>query len=143
MAYSSYDPFSLMEQLQQEVNRLFDARQPEARAQGVAVTSDWVPLVDIREKDEAFVISADIPGVDPSQVEITMENGVLAIRGNREESGNGFKRRERPMGSFYRRFVLPDTADAEGVTAQGKNGVLEINIPKRRQAQARRIKVES
>ncbi len=148
MALTPYDPFALVNQLQKEMNRLFDARVGEGRGNetSAAVTSDWIPLVDVQEEPERYVIYADIPGVDPQEVEITMENGVLALRGNRESqtapAGNGYKRRERPAGVFYRRFVLPDTADAEGIKAHGKNGVLQLVIPKREKAVARRIQVE-
>lgn len=149
MALTTYDPFAVVDQLQREMNRLFETRMGEGRGSetSAAVTSDWVPLVDVQEEPERYVIYADIPGVDPQHVEITMENGVLALRGSRESQsaqvGNGYKRRERPAGTFYRRFVLPDTADAEGIKAHGKNGVLEIVIPKRPKAVARRIRVDA
>ena len=148
MALTTYDPFALVSQLQKEMNRLFDSRAGDGRGNeaSAAVTSDWVPLIDIQEEPDRYVIYADVPGVEPREVEITMENGVLTLRGNREQStvqGEGYKRRERPAGAFYRRFVLPDTADAEGITAHGKQGVLQIVIPKRPKAVARRIEVEA
>ncbi len=147
MALATYDPFALMNQLQKEVNRLFDSRIDDGRGEhGAAVTSDWVPLVDVQEEAERYVIYADIPGVELPDIDITMENAVLIIRGKRAEqiapAGNGYKRRERPSGLFYRRFVMPDTADAEGITAQAKHGVLQIVIPKRQKAVARRIQIE-
>ncbi|RMD78291.1 MAG: Hsp20/alpha crystallin family protein [Gammaproteobacteria bacterium] len=145
MALTPYDPFALINQLQQEMNRLFDARLGSgAGEQSAAATSDWVPLVDIREEQDRFVIEADVPGVDPKDIEVTMENGVLTIRGQRPAPADDsqYKRRERPFGTFYRRFMLPDTADAEGVSATGRHGVLQVVIPKRRQAQPRRITVE-
>ena len=92
------------------------------------------------------MIFADIPGVDVEDIDITMENAVLIIRGQRGEqatpAANIYKRRERPTGLFYRRFVLPDTTDAEGISAQAKQGVLQVIIPKRQKALARRIRVE-
>ena len=147
MALTAYDPFTLMNQLQNEVSRRFDARSGGGRGgQSSATAGDWVPPVDIREEPGQYVINADVPGVDPKEIEITLEKGVLTLRGTRAAQTaaeqNGFKRRERPVGSFYRRFVMPDTADAEGITAQGKNGVLQVVIPKRQKAQARRIQVE-
>lgn len=146
MALVQYDPFTLMNQLQKEMNRLFDSRLNERSGDetSAAVTSDWIPAVDIAEEKDRFVILADVPGVEAKDIEITMENSVLTLRGTRtpEQDGNGYKRRERPLGAFYRRFVLPDTADAEGISAQGKNGVLQISIPKRQQAQPRRIQVD-
>jgi HSP20 family protein len=143
MALTAYDPFTLMNQLQDEVSRMFDTRAGNERGGQGAY---WVPPVDIREEPGQFVINADLPGVDPKEIEITMEKGVLSLRGARPADAaadkNGFKRRERPAGSFYRRFVMPESADAEGITAQGKNGVLQVVIPKRQKAQARRIQVE-
>ena len=99
-------------------------------------TSRWTPAVDIREDAEQFTITADIPGVEPKDIEVTMENGVLTIKGERklearDEGDNGYRRVERVYGGFYRRFTLPDTADAEAISAAGKHGVLEVTIPKR------------
>jgi HSP20 family protein len=109
------------------------------------VTSNWAPAVDIKEEDERFVLKADIPGVDPKNIQITMDDGVLTIKGERkhesEEKANGYTRVERSYGTFYRRFSLPDTADAERVTAKGKDGVLEVVIPKHEKVQPRRITV--
>lgn len=145
MALVQYDPFALMNQLQKEMNRVFESRMGERGDEtGAAVTSDWVPAVDVIEEKDRFVIHADVPGVDAKEIDVTMENGVLTIRGMRaQQEGNGYKRRERPAGVFYRRFVLPDTADAEGISAHGKNGVLQVSIPKRQQAQPRRIQVDA
>jgi len=108
-------------------------------------TSAWTPAVDIKEEPERFVIHADIPGVAPEDIEITMDNGVLSIKGERayehKEERKDYKRMERVRGTFYRRFSLPDTADAEKIAATGKNGVLEIVIPKHPVAQPRKIEV--
>ena len=109
------------------------------------VTSDWAPVVDIKEETDRFVLHADLPGVEREAIDITMEDGVLSIRGERklEEAGeNGqYKRVERAHGTFYRRFSLPDTADSEAISARCKNGVLEVVIPKREQVKPRRIEV--
>lgn len=114
--------------------------------QSVISTTQWAPRVDVHERPDQFLISADIPGVDPKDIEVHMENGVLTVRGERhnetKEEGETFSRRERTYGSFYRRFALPDTADAERVSAKGKNGVLEISIPKKPVAMPRKIAVE-
>ena len=110
-------------------------------------TSNWSPAVDIEEQTSRFVITADVPGVAPEDIEVTMENGILTIKGERNEEQNveraGFRRAERVSGSFYRRFSLPDSANPEKISAHGKNGVLEIVIPKGEKAQARRISVKS
>ena len=92
------------------------------------------------------MLHADLPGIDPKDIEITMENGVLTIRGERaheaDANTNAYRRVERTTGRFFRRFTLPDSADAERITATGKHGVLEITIPKHARVQPRRIAVE-
>ena len=103
-------------------------------------------VVDIKEEENRYVIHADVPGVDPADIEVNMENGVLSIKGEREseskEEREGYKRVERVRGSFFRRFNLPDTADAEAISAKSKDGVLEIVIPKQEKPQPKRIRIE-
>ena len=109
--------------------------------------SHWRPAVDIKEEDNRFLIRADIPGVDPKDIEITMEEGVLTIKGERtsekDEKREDYRRVERSRGTFYRRFSLPDTADAEKIVATGKDGVLELVIPKHDKVLPRRITIKS
>jgi HSP20 family protein len=145
MSLMRYEPYSLVNQLHNEINRLFSARSADEDGTA-AVTADWMPAVDIREDTDRYVLRADLPGVDPKDIEITMENGVLTIRGERtsettSESGE-FRRVERIAGRFFRRFTLPDTADADNISATGRNGVLEISIPKHAKVQPRRISVQ-
>ena len=125
-------------------DRLFQVEQPAHANTGEA---QWAPRVDIKEEDRRFVIYADIPGVDPEKIEVSMEKGILTIKGertveNREQNGK-FTRLERSHGLFYRRFALPDSADADGITAHGKDGVLEIVIPKKAETTPRRITINT
>lgn len=142
----TYEPWGFSK-LHDEINRLFDSRAVNGDAQDPSrvVTSNWAPAVDIREEKDAFVLQADIPGVDPKDIEITMENGVLTIKGERrvekESEEDTFKRVERAYGVFYRRFSLPETANPDAITATGNHGVLEVRIPKQEVAQPRRITV--
>lgn len=143
-----YEPWGLLRRFHDEVNSLFGEFPGSTPAEGdrsSVVTSSWTPAVDIKEESDRFVLTADIPGVDPKDIEVTMADGVLTIRGERkheaEKESNGYKRVERSYGSFYRRFSLPDTANAEDVTAKGNNGVLEVVIPKHEKVQPRRITV--
>ena len=143
-----YEPWGLLRRFHDDVNQLFGEAQSGAVVEGdrsSIVTSNWTPAVDIKEEDGRFVLKADVPGVDPKDIEVTMEQGVLTIKGERkhesEEEANGYKRVERSYGTFYRRFSLPDSADAERVTAKGKNGVLEVVIPKHEKVQPRRITI--
>lgn len=107
----------------------------------------WSPAVDVREEAQAYLVDADIPGVDPKDIEVTLENGVLTIRGERreehKEERENYHRVERFSGSFSRRFTLPDAADSDGVEAGMDNGVLKIRIPKKEQAVSRRIEIRS
>ena len=145
MNLARYEPTDLWSRMQQQLNELWRS-SPEFEASNVA-TSSWMPLVDIKEEPERFLIKADIPGVKPEEIEVTMENGALTIRGERraekEEKKEGYHRIERSRGSFYRRFAMPDSADADHIKAQGKDGVLEIEIPKRAILKPRKIDVKS
>jgi HSP20 family protein len=111
------------------------------------VTSQWIPRVDIKEEANRFVLYADIPGVDPKDIEVQMDKGMLTIKGERRGEATmeteSFSRIERRHGSFHRRFALPDSADPEGISAAGHNGVLQITIPKRPETTPRRIQVGS
>jgi HSP20 family protein len=146
MSLVRYEPWSLLNQLHGEIDRLFDRRLPKYDEEGDQLaTSDWVPAVDIREEDDRYVIHADVPGVKAEDIDVQMDKGVLSIKGRREsetsEERKGYKRVERVRGSFFRRFALPDTANAEAISASCKDGVLEIVIPKQAQVQPKRIKV--
>jgi HSP20 family protein len=141
-----YEPNRLLNQLHQEVNRLFDA--PWAGLADVsAADSSWTPAVDIRENDASYLIHADVPGVDPKDIEVTLEHGILTIAGERkaesESESDGYRRVERLRGRFVRSFALPDTADAEKVDAKVKDGVLEVVINKKESSKPRRIAVRS
>ena len=112
-----------------------------------AAASQWKPLVDIREEADRFVIQADLPGIDPAEIEVHMDKGVLSIKGERKDGSEvetgRYSRIERRHGSFHRRFALPDSTDADGIAASGRNGVLEISIPKKPHTTPRRIQVGS
>ncbi|MDN3516826.1 Hsp20/alpha crystallin family protein [Aquisalimonas lutea] len=142
-----YEPWSVLSQLSNEMNSLFGTPAGQAAADpSNMATSDWAPAVDIQEEKDRYVIQADVPGVKPDDIEVQMENGILTIKGERSaedvQEGNGYKRVERVRGSFHRRFTLPETADAENITATSRNGVLEVVIPKQEKVQPRRITVQ-
>lgn len=135
--------------IKQVFDRLFEGSlfQNGSGDESSVVTSQWVPRVDIKEESGRFVLYADIPGVDPQDIEVQMDKGMLTIKGERREEAStetdSFSRIERRHGSFHRRFALPDSADPEGITASGQNGVLQIVIPKRPETTPRRIQVGS
>ena len=136
-----YRPFGLLNRLLQEENlaNLYD-REPDA-------VTDWLPAVDIREEDDRYILTADLPGVAPENIDVTMEDGVLTIQGHREaestDDKSGYRRYERVSGSFLRRFTLPDTANGDEVDAHTRNGVLEVSIAKQAQVQPRKITVKA
>jgi HSP20 family protein len=143
MTLVRYDPWNMFDQLRKEMDRALTREGDES---GSVVTSDWSPAVDIKEDENGFTIVADIPGVDPKDIDVHMENGMLTIKGEREsekkEEKEGYKRIERSYGSFYRRFSMPDSADADKIKAESKNGVLQISIPKQEKVQPRKISVD-
>lgn len=140
------EPWSLLNQIQTEMNRILETRLTgKQNDNSNVVTSQWMPAVDIKEDAHQFVLYADIPGVDPNEIEIAMENNVLVIKGERmeeqQQESDNFSRLERIKGVFYRRFSLPDTADEEKISAQAKHGVLEIIIPKKEKSKPRKISI--
>ncbi len=146
-ALVQYEPWGVVPRLQDDINRLFGSvLQNETNASAVT----WAPPVDIHEYPDRFALKVDLPGVEPSSVELILENGVLTLSGERRESAMGtpgesveLRRAERGQGRFHRRFVLPDTVDSERVQATGANGVLTITIPKQAHAVPRRIPIEA
>ncbi|MEP6484740.1 MAG: Hsp20/alpha crystallin family protein [Rudaea sp.] len=146
MTITRYYPWAQNRRFQDEIKQVFDPFIGEDDTdQSNVVTSQWTPRVDIKEEDKRFVIQADIPGVDPSQIEVQMDKGILSVKGERAAEltaeNTTTTRVERARGSFYRRFALPDSVDAEGISATGKHGVLEISIPKKPQTTPRRISI--
>lgn len=149
MALVRYEPWNLLARLHDDINRSFSdwAGNEHPAANGTsAVTADWIPATDVEEYADRFEFFVDLPGVDAKAVELTLEDGVLTLAGERrvERSADELisnHRRERGTGRFHRRFILPDSVDAEKVKARERNGVLEITIPKQAAAQPRRIRV--
>ena len=144
MAVLRYEPWSVLNQLHSQLNRVFDREFDEASASSAA-TADWIPPADVEEYKDRFVLKLDVPGVDVSVVDITLDQGVLSVSGERSLGAQAKEiersRSERPHGRFHRRFTLPDTVDASAVHATGREGVIEVTIPKQPKAQPRRIQV--
>jgi len=143
MSLVRYEPWNLLNHFSRE----FDHRLRSNHDQYSDVaTSDWSPAVDIKENETAYTLVADIPGVDPKDIDVHMDDGILTVKGernlNREQESEGYKRVERVNGSFYRRFSLPETVDAEKISAKCKDGVLEVTIPKQEKTQPRKITVQ-
>ena len=146
MTIVRYEPWAFVGRLQRQLDRALGETQ--GLADGAASASvSWIPHVDIREEAERFVVVADVPGVEPKDIEVTADKGVLTVRGERRVEKkavvDGYERAERASGTFLRRFTLPESADAEAIKATHVNGVLELSIPKRPQEQPRRINVQA
>jgi HSP20 family protein len=107
----------------------------------------WSPAVDILETEDAIVLKADIPDVDPKDIDIEVQNQTLTIKGQRQfdksEATKGFHRIERSFGTFVRSFTVPTTVDTERVAADYKNGVLTVSLPKKEAAKPRQIKIQA
>ncbi len=138
------NPWNLLNSLQRELYNPDFSRLNDDDAS--VATANWAPSVDISENEKAFTLLADIPGVDPKDIDISMEKGVLTIKGERSsenvEENENYRRVERQSGQFYRRFSLPDSADADKIEAKSEHGVLKITIPKQEVAVSRRIEVK-
>lgn len=145
MNITRYDPWRTMDDWRQEMDRILHPLLQRDEETSHVAGGDWMPAVDIKDEENRYVIRADIPGVKPEDIEVTMENGMLTIRGERKfeetEEKENFKRIERSHGIFYRRFTLPENTDGEAVQATGHDGVLEVTIPKSAETHGKRIEV--
>ena len=145
---TGWGPFRDLAGLQERIDRLFEdsfsrLRGPfssEALERGA-----WSPAVDIVESDDEIVLKADLPGLDPADVDIQVQNGTLTLKGERKFTSDvkedDYRRVERVYGSFLRSFSLPQTVDPDKVEADYRNGVLEVRLPKRPEAKPKQIKV--
>ena len=148
MAIVKWDPFRDMLSIQERMNRLFDETfgratksEGEELARGV-----WSPAVDIYETDENIVMKAELPGIDKKDVSIEVKDNMLVLKGERkfekEIKEENYHRMERAYGSFQRTFTLPNVVDKDRVSAKYKDGVLEITLPKIKEAKPKQVKVE-
>ena len=141
-----WDPFKEIGTLQERMNRIFDevwGRRP--RAEEDYLSSAWIPPVDVRETRDALEIQVEVPGIDPKEVQVAVENGVLIIKGSRNfekaTEGETYHRVERAYGSFERSFTLPTNVDPEKVKANYRHGVLHLTLTKREEAKPRSIAI--
>lgn len=144
MTLVRWDPFRELNSFGQ-VGRLFD-RFPGWSESG-ATTGAWSPNVDIFESENELVVKAELPGIDPKDVELNVENNVLSISGHRklefEDKKENYHRVERAYGSFSRSFSLPRLIDETKIEAEYKDGVLTVHIPKHEKAKPRQIKISA
>ena len=142
-----WDPLKEMEELQNRMATLFGRAPVRKEADKEAMTrADWAPLVDIAEDEKEYVIKAELPEVTKDDVNVSLQEGVLTITGERkfekEEKGKKYHRVERAYGSFARSFSLPEDADATKVQAEFKDGVLKVHLPKSEKAKPKSVEVK-
>jgi HSP20 family protein len=141
-----YDPFREMRNLQDEVNRLFASNFLRG-GENDLTRGAWSPQVDIFENKDQIVLEAELPGVQPDAVDISIENNVLTLRGERKfekkDEGDNFHRVERSYGSFTRSFTLPSTVSSENANAEFENGILRLILAKREETKPRRIEIKA
>jgi len=147
MSIIRYDPFRDLRSLQDEVNRLFSTNLSRVFGDENIARGAWTPSVDIYENKDQIVLEAELPGMSREEFEVTVENNVLTLRGERrfekrDESDN-YHRVERAYGTFTRSFTLPQTVSPEQAIAEYKNGVLRVTLAKRQEIKARRIEIKS
>lgn len=137
------DISAVQDEMERMLRQAFGTRGDRAPTQA----GGWAPALDVEEDDDAFIIHVELPGVSPDDVELTLEDDVLTIDGERrfydQRSTDGFKRIERRFGRFHRAVRLPDRVDADEVRARAEDGLLTITVPKADEAKPRRIEVES
>src|SRR5262244_2467237 len=145
MSIVRYDPFRDLRTLQEEVNRLFTGNLTRNFDEEGIARGAWSPSVDIYENKDQIVLEAELPGMNRDDFELSVENNVITLRGERhfekKDETDNYHRVERSYGAFTRSFTLPQTVSGEGATAEYQNGVLRVTLPKREEAKARRIEI--
>src|ERR1700730_17486824 len=149
MAIVRSDPFRELVQLQDQLFRAFDAQQGLRRGTGTeeGLGAAWQPAVDVFEDADNVQLKVEVPGVDPKDIQIQVEGNTLTIRGERrlekEDKRENYQRIERVYGAFSRTFTLPSIVDVEHISAEGKDGVLRVVLPKKAETKPRQIKVQA
>ncbi len=140
-----YNPWGFVGRFSRDADRFFAHQLLPATAEEAVTHNDWVPAIDVREEEDRYLIRADVPGVEVEDLDVTMDQGVLTLQGKRDTraagQNDGLRRSERVSGRFYRRFNLPESADSTDISADYRQGVLEISIPKQPEAQPQRIEI--
>lgn len=146
---TDWDPFKEMADLQSRLSTLFNVApfpRGEGNKQEAMTVAEWAPLVDIAESDKEYLIRAEVPGIKKEDVSVTVENGVLTIAGERkvetETKDKHYHRVERAYGRFARSFSLPEDADGSKVSAEYKDGILQVHLIKAEQARPKAIEVK-
>jgi HSP20 family protein len=145
--FEQWNPINDLMVLQDQMNRLFeDVTQRRARAEAKPrddiERADWIPAADVYEQEDQYIVALDLPGVDRSALEITLDNDRLAIRGTRSLDHETSHRAERPRGRFVRTFGVPASVDQERIEADYRDGVLFVRLPKRTEEKSQRVQIK-
>ena len=145
MAIVRSDPFRDLFALQDQLFRTFGSAYRGRGEEEQAVTATWAPLVDVFEDADGITLKAELPEVNASDVEIQVEGNTLTLKGERklerEDKRDSYHRIERTYGAFSRTFTLPNTVDLEHISAESRDGVLRIHLPKKAETKPRQVKV--
>jgi HSP20 family protein len=145
-AMARWDPFRDLMSIQNELNRPF-GRTYGGEAGAPAATGSWVPPLDVYETTEDFIVTMDLPGIEPDSVDVTVEDSTLTVSGSRELSSEtreeNYLRVERRYGQFSRSLSLPASADANKIDARFDKGVLTISVPKAEEAKPKKITIKA
>jgi HSP20 family protein len=149
IAIVRWEPFRDLMTVQDRMNRIFDDAFRGAARPGTeedwALGGTWAPAVDIFEHEGNLVLKAELPGIDPKDVEVHVENNVLTLRGERkfesEVKREQYHRVERAYGTFSRSFTLPNVVDTEKIKAEFKDGLLRVTLPQREEAKPKQISI--
>jgi len=141
------DPFRDLTSIQERMNQIFEDALSRSRGRDEGLrTGMWTPAVDIYEKNDSVVVKAEIPGVEKDQISVEVKDGILTLRGERkferDVKEESYHRIERSYGTFLRSFSLPVSVDQEKVKATFRDGVLEVELPKKEQAKPKQVKVD-
>jgi HSP20 family protein len=140
-----WDPFRELQSLQGRMSRLFEEQYGGGREDTLMSSGAFVPPVDIYEDQHGIQLKLEVPGIEEKDLNINVENNLLTVSGERkfeqEQKEENFHRIERRYGSFSRSFTLPNTVDTEKITADYRNGLLNIRLVKREEAKPKQIKV--
>ncbi len=147
MAVIRWDPFRDLNTLQERMNRLFEDANRGWRAEEPSSTTSWSPAVDIYETESEIIVQAELPGMERKEIELSLENNVLTLKGDRrfekEGKDENYHRIERSYGSFTRAFSIPAMVNEEEIKADYKEGVLAILLPKKERARSKQIEISS
>jgi HSP20 family protein len=145
MAIIRWDPFRDLVTLREKMNRLFEDTLPYRGEEKELIAGSWTPAVDIYEKENALVLTTELPGLDEKDIEIKIEDNSLTLKGERkfekETKEDDYHRLERSYGSFSRSFTLPRYIDEDKINAEYENGILKITMPKKAELKAKKVKV--